>query len=106
MNDQQIIRFLAEKIMGGTLEECSCKIRFRLMVGKYGRHWNPLTSMADAFEVQAAIENANPMEYARCLMALVDPDGTALRNQLTWRVANATARQRCLAACQALGGDA
>jgi hypothetical protein len=107
MTDRDIIIRLATEVMGWNIRAVA------LTSGIFdapdgGTHcwpkWNPLESWDDVMEMQSAFGEKNPLEYARCLMAILDPTKTGLSNQLAWRCANATPRQRCEAMIAALDG--
>ncbi len=126
MTDEQIIRFLAEKVMGwscvGFYDDTRLTSVPRLVEqhgkpdgqrdwylivnedpndpARKGRAWNPITSIADAFEVQAAIPEDNRYAYVLQLEAIFEND-----YHPAWSLANATARQRSIAAVRARGGD-
>lgn len=64
--------------------------------------WNPFTSIADAFEVQAALPVDSQRIYAQQLVGLLCDSWTEPLEKL-WRVADATPAQRARAACQTWG---
>lgn len=56
LTDKGIIINLATKVMGWTVEDCSCGKALRVVDSNdKGRHFNPLESIADAFEVSEAL---------------------------------------------------
>lgn len=113
MTDQDIVRHLAEKVMGWKAEESlgglyitnpsDHRMRRFWDAGRTGAdYWNPLESIADAFEVQAAIPEEKRWDY---LMELREVVGATIDPLTTtggvWSLVAATPRQRCLAALEA-----
>lgn len=112
MTDNEVVRFLAEKVMGWevfSLERTgSAKSAGPFLVERHAgkwdllvpngehRRWNPLTSIADAFEVQAAMRGEKCGAYIHHLRLECGcgfPVSSFGSIDL-FRLANATARQR------------
>lgn len=68
------------------------------------RNWNPITSIADAFEVQAKIEaTGEKLRYAACLHLLLDEQTPNLSpSAFLFAIANASPRDRCAAMVKCL----
>lgn len=118
MTDAEIIRHLAEKVMGwkvfqsgrgswwardkeGTLEERDIMIE-SLHQWDEMPAWNPLVYISDAFEVQSALPEELRAIYQRALDVEVSPEDlrrTAIQQE--WALITATPRQRCLAMVEA-----
>lgn len=127
MDDKQIIRTLAEQVMSWVeVTEPMQDHDIRQLVKRSGvphwvidfagrfivfdsdkdREWNPLESIADAFEMQESIlAAAKQDDFVSALAHILDrqceleemPE-MALGLKAAWLLLNATARQRCLAA--------
>ncbi len=122
-SDREIVRWVAEKVMGwqvfksgrgswwardkaDTYEERDIMLE-SLHPWDEMPIWDPLTSIADAFEVQAAILAQGPKirrEYTRALN-LIAWDPADAQDGRDWAMISATARQRTLAAYRAMGGQ-
>lgn len=116
MTDREIIIHLAEKVMGWR----NCDTDFSAQFPAYrdmaqfdsddlyrvfdrekhtGRNWNPLISITDAFEVQAALKAGQSPRYMDALenQYLAYPEDCSWLSYLIC----ATPRQRCLAIVEA-----
>lgn len=113
MTDREIVIFLAEKVMGwqvfqsgrgswwardkaDTLEERDIMLE-SLHPWDEMPAWKPLESIADAFEVQAALKAG---QIDRYIEALLDGWPKSGFNEYWWLI-QLTPRQRCLAIVEA-----
>lgn len=106
MDDKQIIRTLAEQVMWWHERGFA----FDGGMGWFDSNeylvhridcWNPLESIADAFEMQAKLDAADMFSrYMRVLVMVLFPEqGPIPGDEEVWSaLLQATARQRCLAA--------
>lgn len=116
MTDEEIIRHLAEKVMGWKESYGGADGPvFRFVIGGIyprgwrvfhsrfhtGRDWNPLESCDDCAEVEAALSPAEKAEYAHeVLDRYFDEDQTAEYDQVSFAL-YLPPRQRCLAMVEA-----
>ncbi len=110
MTDLELITHLAEKVLGWEakgaddwgMRSWAGPDKWRHYYERTGEGWNPLASIADAFEVQAAIPGDARDAYVgylecECVRGGFDEDSVADQ----WAVITATPRQRCMAAYEA-----
>ncbi len=130
MTDLEIIPFLGERCMGWEVfplgredYDAGCyRASHRLVEsvrpglwnyfppGNGGVTWNPLTSMANVCECQLALAEERRNRFCRELAVVTDAfmedKGSFHLHRRDWKLINATARQRCIALVNALGGAA
>ncbi len=107
MTDREKIICLATRVMGWTFNRGIWMVLEdgELCLADYD-DWNPLESIADAFEVQVAIPEPKRRIFGHALISVIefskDPKISPI-SATTWEIVNATARQRCDAIIEALG---
>ncbi len=105
MTDRGIITHLAEKVLGWKFAAGGWWKHIQTPQEKMvaGAGWNPLESIEDAFQVQAAIPEVKVCLYISKLryeLGLQYPLSAFGQHDL-FKIASATPRQRCLAAVEA-----
>lgn len=111
MTDREIITHLATKVKGWDARAVALTSGiFDAPDGSvhvWPRNWNPLESIADAFDVQQhAMESPERRRsYTRWLNRIAW-DITTDRNGRDWAMINASARHRCIALLATYGIDA
>lgn len=112
MTDEQMVRHLLGRVLGKTVATLNAPRDMDGAVWEwvdergYWHQFRPFTCMNTAMEIQVVIEKTDQLGFARELLEIVDPDYAFIRDQLAWLCANATARQRSIAAVRATGGEA
>lgn len=116
-SDAGLVRFLAEKVMRWKCDEMISGIRFIEIPGRAGRlypdSFNPLESLADAFEVQSKVREDKQGAFIRSLWVLTSNAGTYegfpylddAPPTSMMRMVSATARQRSTAIARAYGWE-
>lgn len=102
LTDRDIVIRLATEIMGWhTITSGVCWWRGDRAM-RCGTDWNPLKSIADAFELEGAIPEENRWRYVMSLRELVAPEEEEPTLKLQWLITHASPRQRCMAALSIL----